>query len=329
MLETWERIFLANGQVRPIWRFFLSAVMIGLAYVGVAIILGVAFGILGRRPTTLVSLFWVNLLMLGPLLGIFQLLTAVFERKPLGSTGLALCGRWKMELGMGLGVGACMIFLVVGLERLLGLATFAWSSRPADEVVASGAFFCLGICVSAITEEMTFRGYPFQRLEDSLGPVGAVALTSALFGLAHLGNPSRTWISTFNTMLVGIPLAVAYLRTRALWLPIGIHFSWNFFQGYGLGLPVSGLVFPESVLKPAVARVPWLTGGSYGPEGGLLASAAIGAATIYLFFSKSIYISEDMRALAFGPTFPREADDVVLSRPASADPKETGSQESR
>jgi len=66
--------------------------------------------------------------------------------------------------------------------------------------------------LAAAHEEAVFRGYPFQRLVESLTPVGAIAVASALFGLAHFGNPHRTWISTANTMLVGIPFAIALPR---------------------------------------------------------------------------------------------------------------------
>lgn len=313
----WEKVFVVDSQLRPAWRFFLSAVMIALAYVGVAIILGLLFGALRRHPQLFTSLFWAHLLTLPALLGVFRILTKVFEGKPLASVGLAFRGRWKMELAIGLGLGAAMIFLVAGLERLLGLATFAWSGSPPGRALGAGLFFCFLLFVAAVNEEMTFRGYPFQRLVESIGPAGAVAVSSALFGLAHLGNPSHTWISTLNTMLVGVPLAVAYLRTRALWLPIGMHFAWNFFQGYGLGFPVSGIVFPEALARPHVRELAWLTGGKYGPEGSVLASTVIVIATIYLCFSKSIYITEEMRALVFGPAPSEGRVEVVAPPPTS------------
>ena len=69
-------------------------------------------------------------------------------------------------------------------------------------------------------------------------------------------------------MLVGVPLSVAYLRTRALWMPVGIHFAWNYVQGFIFGLPVSGFRLPTSVLTARVHGAAWLTGSAYGPEGG-------------------------------------------------------------
>ena len=178
-------------------------------------------------------------------------------------------------------------------------------------MLRAGSFSFALFAVAAANEEAVFRGYPFQRLVESITPVGAIAVTSALFGLAHLANPHRTWISTLNTALVGIPFAVAYLRTRCLWMPIGMHFIWNFLQGFFLGLPVSGLTVPASVLTARVRGPIWLTGGEYGPEGGLLALGPILVVTAYLSFTKSIYTSEEMKALVFAPVTSRWPDPPI------------------
>ncbi len=327
-MMSWRKALLIDGQLRPIWRFFLAAAMIVTAYVGVAIILGAIFGLFGWEPQVFVSLLWVNLLILPALLGISKILTGVFERKPLGSLGLCFCGRWKTEVGIGLGLGASMIFLVAILEHLLGLVRFAWSSSTPAGVLVAGCFSGVFLAIAAVNEEMVFRGYPFQRLVDSLGPAGAVLVSSALFGLAHLRNPFHTRVSALNTMLIGVPLAVAYLRTRGLWIPIGIHFAWNFIQGYGFGLPVSGLVLPQTLFKPWVHAVAWLTGGNYGPEGGVLASVAIVAATLYLMFSKSIYTSEEMKELLSGATpTGRGASDFAVLRLTSTESASRGQQD--
>ena len=102
-------------------------------------------------------------------------------------------------------------------------------------------------------------------------------------------------------MLVGVPFSIAYLRTRMLWLPIGMHFAWNFVQGFVLGLPVSGIQSPVSLLRAEVHGREWLTGGSYGPEGGVLALASILLATGYLALSRRIYMSEETKSLVLGP----------------------------
>jgi hypothetical protein len=298
---TRKGIFLSEGELRPIWRCLLSALLIGAAVLLVALALGFVFHGLGRRPEMFEALSWTSVLMLPALLAIFRFMTAVFDRRPLASVGLAFHARWRAELARGLVVGAAMILLVAGLQTTLGFARFSLSPEAPFRLLKGALLLGFVLLIAATNEELIFRGYPFQRLMDAIGPAGAIAVFSVLFGLGHLMNPDHTWISTLNTMLVGVPLAVAYVRTRALWLPIGIHLSWNFLQGYALGLPVSGLALPARMLTPVVSGPEWVTGGAYGPEGGVLASGVIVAATLYLLVARRIYITEDMKKLACGP----------------------------
>jgi membrane protease YdiL (CAAX protease family) len=121
----------------------------------------------------------------------------------------------------------------------------------------------------ALSEELSFRGYPFQKLTESLGAFWAVVALSALFGAVHLWNPDARGIlswSFFNTLGVGLLFALARIRTGSLWFSFGLHFGWNFFQGAVFGLPVSGLrEFTTFVIGTAHGSSA-LTGGAYGPE---------------------------------------------------------------
>ncbi|MGD0922231.1 MAG: CPBP family intramembrane glutamic endopeptidase [Terriglobia bacterium] len=292
-----ERVFFAEGNLRPIWRFLLSIPMVLLAIVVAEALAGFAFAGAGHRG----AVFAAQVFALALLLAAFKLLTSLLDRRPLGSVGLAFCGRWHLEFGMGLGIGTLMILSVGALEQFLGMAHFAVNSASPGQFAGWGVGLLVFLFVAATDEELIYRGYPFQRLVDALGPGGAVVLFAGAFGLVHLRNPDHTWLSTLNTMLVGVPLAVAYLRTRALWLPVGIHLAWNYVQGCGLGLPVSGIRMPFSFFRAEGNGSELLTGGPYGPEGGLLATGVIVAATVYLSLSRSIYISREMRALVFGP----------------------------
>lgn len=294
----WVEVLVSNGRARSGWRFLISAAMVVSAQFSVAILLGITFDIAGREPAHV--LFWASCLTLPALLAVFKILTSLFEKKPLRSIGLAFCGRWAADLGMGLALGTLMVLAVAALELGLGAARFSWNSISMGQVMEGGAYYGALFAVAATNEELMFRGYPFQRLIEALGPAAAAGVSSVLFGAAHLGNPSHTWLSTLNTALVGVPLAVAYLRTRALWLPIGIHFAWNFILGYGLGFQVSGIAFTRTLFSANVNGLPWLTGGTYGPEGGGLATIVIVVATVYLSFSRSIYMSDEMRELALG-----------------------------
>ncbi len=296
-----ERVFFKDGRLRPFFRLLVSVVGILTVVTTVsfvAVSMPAPFGPLSRE---LALLFWLNLLLLPVLLGLYAMLTRLLERRPLGSVGFAFHPRWKSELVMGLIAGAVMMLAVAGAEGLLGVATFSLTPSSAGGVVLAGLLFFLLFTVAAAVEELMFRGYPFQRLVDVGGPVFAAIVLSALFGLAHLRNPFHTWISTLNTAVVGVLLAICYLRTRALWLPFGIHFAWNIVQGFVLGLPVSGLNFPESILQAKVNGPRWLTGSAYGPEGSILTLGIILAGTIYFFASRRIFSTREMLDLALGP----------------------------
>jgi len=295
---TLEDFFLLDGNLRPIWRFFLSVVLVFLAYSLAHLLAGEVWGLIPRAGAWYGFSFLFELLAL---LGSFKVMTRLFEHKPLGVVGLAFHPCWVKELCMGLGIGGIMMVSLGGAEALLGLARYAPNTLPARAELVYGSGLFLILLITATNEELVFRGYPFQKLVESLGPPGAVAVSSAFFGLAHLGNSHHTWISTLNTMLVGIPLSLAYLRTRSLWMPVGMHFTWNYVQGFVFGLPVSGYTFSTSLLNAHVHGAAWLTGSEYGPEGGLLSTIVVVGAGIY-FLTARIPMSERMRDLVLGPS---------------------------
>lgn len=131
---------------------------------------------------------------------------------------------------------------------------------------------------AALFEELSFRGYPFQKLTEACGALWAVIVLSTLFAAVHLGNPAsggwRSW-GFFNTFAIGVLLAFARIRSGSLWLPLGLHFGWNLFQGGVFGLPVSGLSVFSSLVIASVHGSPLLTGGDYGPEASATCSVVI------------------------------------------------------
>ena len=292
-------VFLENDQLLPIWRFFLAVVVIFASIILTSWIVGTAYLIANVQHGMAANLFWQSLVCLIVVMAAFKAMMSMFDRRPLGSMGLTFFDGWQRQLVVGIVVGGAMLLLAVLLEMSAGGVRFSVIPHPA--LASSGLFSLFLFAIAAAKEEVIFRGYAFQRLAESITPAGAIAVSSAFFGLAHLANPHRTWISTFNTMLVAIPFCIAYLRTRSLWMPIGMHFIWNLLQGFFLGLPVSGMVLSTSVLTPRVEGAIWLTGGAYGPEGSLFATVAIFAGIIYLSRMKSIYTTEEMKVLVLAP----------------------------
>jgi membrane protease YdiL (CAAX protease family) len=184
--------------------------------------------------------------------------------------GLTFHPAWKKELASGLGVGAGLMGTVVAAMVAARLATYsglALEPRPSIGAFAAIAVF---LFLAAALEEITYRGYAFQRLIDAVGAPAAVVITSVAFGVAHGGNPAVTPLSTVNTVLAGMVMACGYLRVRSLWLPIGLHFAWNLVLGPVASLPVSGLRLGFALFSVHIAGPIWLTGGDYGPEGSVI-----------------------------------------------------------
>ena len=270
-----------NGRLRSIWRFCLGAlVFIGAEAVGTGA--GAAF----FRFHVLVAEFLVQAVSVAILLGGFSFLLVTadqVEGGALASMGLGWNRATLRQIVIGLGIGT---FMVLGCAVVLMI----W----ADDVRISGhlgsatmvrAGFALAVlALGAMAEEAAFRGYPFQRLAETAGPVVAIAVIQVGFGLVHSDNPNVSRWGIANTALFGVLLALAYLRSRSLWLPWGIHFGWNAMLAVGLGLPMSGLTVFASVLHTHVRGPRWLTGGDYGIEGGALVTGLIVAMSPFVWW---------------------------------------------
>jgi hypothetical protein len=168
------------------------------------------------------------------------------------------------------------------------------------------------LATAAMGEELMFRGYPFQRLLEATGPVIAVVIMSFLFAIAHGGNPHASRLAMVNTFAIGTLLCIAYLRTRALWMPWGIHFAWNAVLGLVFGLPVSGLTDFAVVVKARASGPRWITGGAYGIEG-----SVVGTIVIVLGFIPVVLLTRGRTSA--GQQLPPEH-----SYPVSAPPGDTG-----
>ena len=191
------------------------------------------------------------------------------QRSPLRSMGLWVRQGWFGELSLGMALGWSGMVAIV-----LPIAIFGEMALKVDGSSQHFFIFVLDLvvlAVGALAEEVVFRGYPFQRMIEALGPGLATLFVCILFMVAHVQNPDFSSASLFTTLLAGWVLALAYLRTRALWLSWGLHFAWNASMGLLFGLPVSGLTIFSPVISTYTRGPVWLTGGGYGPEGGAVA----------------------------------------------------------
>lgn len=241
----------------------------------------------------------------------------------LRSLGFALHRTWRQEVLLGLAISAAMISSIVACQVVAGgtrviLNPVWWKGNAIDSagllLMGKDILMALVLLIlAAAFEELVYRGYAFQTLLRGMPPIVPILALSIYFGYGHWENPSRTFFSTANTVLAGVWLAAAYLKTRSLWLPTALHFGWNWTMGAVFGLPVSGLFIPQhSILVSTSGSPVWLTGGSYGPEGGAVATVIVIASTLLIWRTNWLVIAPDMQS-ALTETAPDENSTIRLN----------------
>ncbi len=185
------------------------------------------------------------------------------------------------DFGLGLLIGATLFCAVI-----VQLALTGHYHIDAVHITTDLAIAALLFLPGAAIEELLFRGVLFRLLEEWSGTWIALAVSATLFGLAHLANRGATAESALAIALeAGVLLGLAYIATRNLWLPIGLHFAWNYCEGPIFGTTVSG---GHAALASAVTAhidgPAWLTGGTFGPEAGICAILTCLVASIAFLF---------------------------------------------
>ena len=205
------------------------------------------------------------------------------DRRRFVDFGLHLDRDWWIDFAFGLALGGVLMTGIFLVELALGWVTVqgTFVSRDADASFLTALLPpLLSFVAVGFYEELFSRGYQLRNLAEGLtglvGPRGAILLaallSSLVFGLLHASNPNASAISTLNLVLAGLLLlAMGALLTGELAIPIGLHITWNFFQGNVFGFPVSGTDFRSATFIQIEQGGPDLwTGGAFGPEAGLI-----------------------------------------------------------
>lgn len=211
----------------------------------------------------------------------------LLDRRPIAAIGLRVGRQATLDTLAGIVITFFMMGLIYAVMTALGWLTldgFAWQAEEPLFVWRKALYFLVAFIFVGWSEELLSRGYYLQTIASGLNLFWGVILSSAVFGLAHLGTPQAMWISVAGLFLTGLFFASGYLATRQLWLPIGLHIGWNFFEGTVFGFPVSGRSF-YSLARVTVNGPEAWTGGAYGPEAGLIILPALmlGSALVFLY----------------------------------------------
>ena len=290
----------STGRLRTLWR-------LGIQYWAYWVLVQIIFSLVvvgwllvdsgGRMPSggldTLVVPDSPALPLVSGIVGLLAAILTVWlagrflDRRPFSAFGFHLGAGWWLDLFFGMVLGALLMTAVFLVELGLGWVEVTGSFETQggapfviSMLIPAAAFVCVGV-----SEETIFRGYQLKNGAEglnypSLGPRGAIllawVLSSVFFAVLHANNPNATSISTLNIVLAGLMLGFGYVLTGELAIPIGLHITWNFFQGAVYGFPVSGLGdFGATLLATEQGGPELWTGGSFGPEGGLLIPAVM------------------------------------------------------
>ncbi|HUF39885.1 MAG TPA: type II CAAX endopeptidase family protein [Anaerolineales bacterium] len=267
-----------DGRLRAGWRIAFFFVL----YFSITFLLAIpAFALMGFNPdvTNPRDLLFASLIGgIASGLAVFMTRRSI-DRKSVESLGLAPARMWR-DLLAGVGIGTLMIaliYLFLLVPGWLVFEGFAWETDPFSVWALALLNLTLAFILVGISEEVMVRGYILQNIEDGLNLLWAIVISSSLFALLHLGNPGGAAFGPiFGIFLAGLFFAYAYLRTRSLWLAIGLHFGWNLAMNAVFGFAVSGADAP-GLLHQAVTGPEIWTGGAFGPEAGLVLLPALAA----------------------------------------------------
>ena len=289
-----------EGEIRSGWRafsFYLLFVIILLMLnsLAAAVAQVPAIGIELSPPQPTRPATGRDMLVMG-IIWTLQLVSAIIasaicvralERRSFASIGFKLHRGWVRDFLYGSLAGGATLALAVAIAAATGAMQIGQQETDPARLAIGFLSLSITLFIAAAFEELILRGFPFQALVHNIGPVMTVAITSILFGLLHYRNPDVTLLSTFNTTLAGVWLAVAYLLTRSLWLTTALHYSWNLAMVFVFGLPVSGITMYSHMawLDARPGDPVWVSGGGYGPEGGIAATLALVASILFIWKS--------------------------------------------
>jgi membrane protease YdiL (CAAX protease family) len=315
-----EIFFNRVGRLRSGWRFaiYMASLFFTIWFLFIAVRIFLV-KLVGVSEESLVQGNWgwlvQALILLSAATALGLAYGKLFEDLPARALGWGLHRGWLRDWLKGSVVGAASLMFATLVAAIFGGFTFSLNrastfSGVARTLLLSAIIFIL----AAAAEEAIFRGYPLQTMARAKLAWLAIVLTSVIFSMGHLGNPNVVPGFTFaNTALAGVWLALCYLRTRSLWFPLGVHWAWNWMMGAVIGLPVSGIdhLTPNPALRAVAVGPAWLTGGTYGIEGGAACTLALLVSMAFVWRTKFLPATEEMKRLT-DEEIPKEFNHLVI-----------------
>jgi len=280
-------LFNPQHEIRNGWKFLLYWVV----FTFLLIVTTLPFP---GGPRTQLERLVLNTIPILPALAALVFMARFVDRRPLSAYGVSFHEGWSRDFVLGGTLAAAMLVLLTLANVISGGVTMTWSAANTD--TKSLVVTAIVLIMSAAQEEIIFRGYPLQTLMKAVGTWPAIVAMSVAFGFVHYRyNPNATVIGAVNTGLAGLLLSIAYLKTRSLWLPYGIHLVWNLGLGFVMGYTLSGMEI-DSLWRSVPLGPKWLVGGQYGPEEGFVATVVFTAAVFAIRATRAAGVSPQVRA---------------------------------
>ena len=276
-------IFLTNdkSRLRAGWRIMIAVILTGLFF---NIVDWIRNALSMSGPTTAI---------VGSLIDFTVVTSAIFlarrfaDKRSFTSLGFRINKQAGLDLLVGFAIPLILFSFIYLIEYSMGWLTFnsfAWETQSPSIIISQTFQNFVRYIFVAWNEELIYRGYIMQSLASGFNLTWGILISSIYFGIEHLSNPNSNGMAVAGIFLAGLFLAYGFLRTGQLWLPIGLHLGWNFFESAVFGFPVSGYDRP-GLLDITVSGPEFWTGGAFGPEAGfiILPINLIGLILIYLY----------------------------------------------
>ena len=218
---------------------------------------------------------------------VFILLLFIFWVKVIEKNSLSSLGfvkkNWLKYLGWGILLSLLQMGVIALVYQVGGIGTFELNELSLEPIL-----FILGLfpfwLLQGGTEEVATRGWLLTRIAARTNLPLAIAISSSLFGILHLGNSGVTFISLLNIVLDGVLAGLLLIYTDSIWLVVAEHGTWNYVQGNLLGFQVSGTGADASIFSFTMGSGPdWLTGGEFGAEGSIITTLVLLVSVVMVY----------------------------------------------
>ncbi|MCX8063075.1 MAG: CPBP family intramembrane metalloprotease [Anaerolineales bacterium] len=277
------KLFVYQGRLRSGWRLIIHTIFVLFFTFLIGIPITLIFVDLDRLPSEpsaeAYASFdnrWLFVSQLSFAIGLTlatYLARRWLDKKPFRSLGVEINCYTILDLLAGIIIAGLMMGVIFLLELVFGwlkIEGFAWQVGDISHLWIEVFLVAILFILVGWTEELLSRGYHLQNLVEGLNLPAGMIISSLIFAMLHQANPSFTLSAFLGLFSAGLFFCFAYIWIGNLWLPIGLHIGWNFFEGVVFGFQVSGLTNLPKLIYHSVSGPEWMTGGEFGPEAGMI-----------------------------------------------------------